>query len=184
MPAPPRMPRARPCGFTLLELLATCLVVAILSALAIPAFGEFRLNARRTTQVNAMVRALHQARSNAILRAVPVAICKSSSGWQCTPEAGSWSVGYIVFANTDRDSPPQVDRGEPVLHVEPRVEQLSISANRNALIYWPVSIAGTTASIVFCDERGSAAARAIIISYTGRPRVSQRDASGKALRCT
>lgn len=184
MPAPPRISPAHSRGITLLETLVACMVIAILSALAVPAFHEFRLNARRTTHVNAMLRALHQARSNAILRAVPVSVCKSSTGWQCTPEAASWSAGYITFANTDRDSPPQVDRGEQTLHVEPRVEQLSITANRNALTYWPVSIAGTTASIVFCDERGTAAARAIIVSYTGRPRISQRDASGRPLRCT
>jgi hypothetical protein len=38
-------------------------------------------------------------------------------------------------------------------------------------------------TIVFCDARGSAHARAIIISHTGRPRVAQRDADGKPLRC-
>lgn len=184
MPTLPRNLRTRYRGFTLLEALAACAVLAILSVLAVPAFEEFRLNARRTAQVNAMLRALHQARSTAILRAVPVAVCKSSTGWQCTPEAASWSAGYIVFANTDRDSPPLVDRGEPVLHIEPRAERISITANRNALTYWPVSIAGTTASIVFCDRRGPAAARAIIVSYTGRPRISRRDASGGALRCT
>lgn len=180
----PRFAPAHSRGITLLELLAACAVLAILSLIAVPAFDEFRLNARRTTEVNAMLRALHQARSNAILRAVPVAVCKSSTGWQCTPKAPTWSAGYIVFANTDRDSPPHVDRGEQVLHVAPRIERLAITANRNALTYWPVSIAGTTASIVFCDERGAAAARAIIVSYTGRPRISQRDASGRPLRCT
>lgn len=184
MPAPPLTRPAHCRGITLLEILAACVVIAILGALAVPAFHEFRLNARRTTHVNAMLRALHQARSNAILRAVPVAVCKSSTGLQCTPGAEAWSAGYIMFANFDRDSPPQVDRSEEVLHVEPRAERLSITANRNALTYWPVSMAGTTVSIVFCDERGSAAARAIIVSYTGRPRISQRDASGRALRCT
>ena len=79
---------------------------------------------------------------------------------------------------------PHVDREEEVLFIQPRIERLRIDANRNALLYWPVSLAGTTASIVFCDERGSGAARAIIVSHTGRPRVSQRDASGRALRCT
>lgn len=184
MPALLRFPPACQRGITLLETLVACVVLAILAAMAVPAFEEFRLNARRTSELNAMLRSLHQARSHAILRAVPVAICKSSNGWQCTPDAENWSAGYLMFANTDRDSPPQVDRDEPVLRVAPRVERLTITANRNALTYWPVSVAGTTASIVFCDQRGSAAARAIIVSYTGRPRISQRDASGRPLQCT
>jgi type IV fimbrial biogenesis protein FimT len=171
-------------GFTAIEALTVCALLATLTLFAVPAFDTFMLNARRTTHVNGMIRALHQSRSNAILRALPVVLCKSSTGQQCTPRALNWSAGYIVFVNADRDSPPQVDLGEPVLHVEPRVEHLTISANRDALTYWPVSVAGTTASIVFCDKRGPAEARAIIVSYTGRPRVSQRDASGRPLRCT
>ena len=38
-------------------------------------------------------------------------------------------------------------------------------------------------TLVFCDPRGSAHARAIIISHTGRPRVARLDADGKPLRC-
>jgi len=171
-------------GFTLAELLIAIALMAIVTALAAPSFKEAMLNSRRASEVNTLLRALHLARAEAIKRAVPMAVCKSNSGWQCTPDTGTWSDGYIVFSNDDRDSPPRVDRDEQVLMIQPRVDRLRIDANRNSLIYWPVSLAGTTASIVFCDERGSRAARAIVISHTGRPRVSQRDASGKALRCT
>jgi hypothetical protein len=67
--------------------------------------------------------------------------------------------------------------------VQPPDKHIDLRANRNAVIYWPVALAGTTASFVFCDERGARAARAIIVSQTGRPRVSARDAAGKPLRC-
>jgi len=40
-----------------------------------------------------------------------------------------------------------------------------------------------TASFTFCDERGPRAARAVIISQTGRPRVAASDASGDPLTC-
>jgi hypothetical protein len=46
-----------------------------------------------------------------------------------------------------------------------------------------VALAGTTVSFVFCDQRGNSAARAIIVSQTGRPRVAAHDAAGKPLRC-
>lgn len=174
-------PRDR--GLTLIELLIACALAAIILSFAIPAFERFTLDARRTRQVNALVRALHLARSSAILRAVPVAICRSTTGASCTPGSRDWSAGYIVFANLDRDSPAQVDRGEPLLHVEPRIEAMTVTANRDALLYWPVSMAGTTATITFCDERGTAAARAVIISHTGRPRISQKDSSGRPIRC-
>ena len=183
MPARPA-PATRPRGFTLLDAVVVCALLGILAALTAPAFREMGMNARRTTQVNAMLRALHLARSSAIRRAVPVVVCKSVDGRQCAPAAASWSAGYIVFANDDRDSPPQVDDAEEILLAQPRIERLRVTANRNALVYWPVTMAGTTASIVFCDERGAAAARAVIVSHTGRPRVTDKDASGRALLCT
>jgi hypothetical protein len=36
---------------------------------------------------------------------------------------------------------------------------------------------------VFCDRRGPPAAKAVIVSYTGRPRIDQVDADGKPLVC-
>jgi type IV fimbrial biogenesis protein FimT len=174
----------RQYGFTLPDAVIACALIGILAALAAPAFQEVAMNGRRTTQVNALLRALHLARSSAIRRAVPVAVCKSMDGTQCAAPAASWSDGYVVFANEDRDSPPRVDAGEEILLAHPRIERMRVSANRDAIVYWPVSMAGTTASIVFCDDRGASAARAVIVSHTGRPRIAARDASGRALRCT
>jgi hypothetical protein len=42
---------------------------------------------------------------------------------------------------------------------------------------------GVTATFTFCDDRGSPAARAVIISQTGRPRVSNRSAANTPLTC-
>jgi type IV fimbrial biogenesis protein FimT len=170
-------------GFSLLELLVALATVAIVVAIAAPSFREIALNARRNEQVNAVLRALHAARSAAILRAEPVVICKSRDGEQCATDTSTWSEGWIAFANRDRDSPPRRDAGEQLLIIQPRSGQVDVRANRNAVIYWPVALAGTTVSFVFCDARGTSAARAIIVSQTGRPRVSMRDAAGKPLRC-
>ena len=166
-----------------MELLIALAVVAIVAGLGAPSFREIALNARREEQVNALWRALHLARSTAILRAQPVVICKSGGSGQCANDASAWSEGWIAFANRDRDSPARLDAGESVLVIQPRAEGLAVRANRDAVTYWPFARAGTTVSFVFCDERGASAARAIIVSQTGRPRVSSHDASGRLLRC-
>lgn len=170
-------------GATLLELFFVCALLAALATWSAPSFHRFVLDARRATQVSGLFRALQSARSSAVTQALPVVLCKSNNSRDCTPRAKLWSEGWLVFVNRDRDTPPQVDADEPILHIEPASEHVRVSANRDALIYWPISLAGTTASIVFCDERGASEARAIIVSVTGRPRISQRDSSGKALRC-
>lgn len=173
----------RSSGITLLELLIVMTLVAIILGAGAPSFREIALNARRAEQVNALLRGLHVARSTAILRAEPIVLCKSGGGSQCLTDARAWSDGWLMFANRDRDSPPRVDPGESVLAIQPPTERIVVRANRNAVIYWPFALAGTTVSFVFCDERGASAARAIIVSQTGRPRVSNRDAAGRQLWC-
>jgi type IV fimbrial biogenesis protein FimT len=182
-PASGRGRRRVAAGLTLLELLITLALVAIVLGMGAPSFHEIALNARSTEQVNALVRGLHLARSTAILRAVPVVLCKTRSSGQCVTDASAWSDGWIVFANRDRDSPPHVDPGESVLATQPPTDRVSVRANRNAVTYWPFALAGTTVTFVFCDERGTNAARAVIVSQTGRPRASKRDASGRPLAC-
>lgn len=170
-------------GWTLIELIAVCAVVATLATLSIPSFREIALNARRTEQVNALLHGLYVARNAAIQRNAPVVLCKSADGLQCAPALPAWSEGWIVFENRDRDSPPMVDTDEAVLLRQPAVENLTIRANRDAVTYWPVSMAGTTVSFTFCDAREAAGARGIIVSATGRPRTSDRDSSGKPWSC-
>lgn len=182
MTIPPGGSAAAARGFSLPELMLVCAILAVLAGAATPSFRDYLANARRTSEVNALVHGLHAARNAAIRRSQPVVLCNSRDGVRCTPGA-DWSEGWIVFANLDRDTPAVADPGEPVLLHHPGVEGLRIRANRAALVYWPVSRAATTASFTFCDARGPAAARAVIVSQTGRPRVSGRDASGNPLVC-
>ena len=58
----------------------------------------------------------------------------------------------------------------------------TITANRASFQFRPFFWRSTNGTVTFCDERGVAAARAVIVSYTGRPRVSDRG-PGRALTC-
>src|SRR5687768_8510582 len=82
-------------GWTLIELVAVCTVIATLATLSIPSFREIALNARRTEQVNALLHGLHAARNAAIQRNAPVVLCKSADGQQCAPALPAWSEGWI-----------------------------------------------------------------------------------------
>ena len=79
-------------GFTLIELMVTISVLAILLTIAVPSFRTFVLNNRITGQANDMMTALNYARSEAIKRGLPVSM-SSNSG------TADWSTGWIVFAN-------------------------------------------------------------------------------------
>lgn len=83
-------------GFTLLELLTTLTVVAVLLTVGVPGFFDIVRNNRAAANANEMVSALSIARSEAIRRGARVAVCPSSNGTSCT---GTWSDGWIVFAD-------------------------------------------------------------------------------------
>jgi type IV fimbrial biogenesis protein FimT len=170
-------------GFTLIELLACLAVIVVLTAWGVPAFGALTRDAARTREVNQFIQGVYLARSEAIKRNGVVSLCPSLDASTCSP-ATSWHTGWLVFVNVDRDSPAIRDAGEELLRVYPGWDTGHISANRTTLSFRAYGQMGVTATVTFCDDRGSPAARAVIISQTGRPRVTSRNASGGALTCT
>lgn len=170
-------------GVSLFELLTAISVLAILGAIAMPGLSNLRHDAGRTTAVNDFIHALFLARSEAIKRGSVVSLCKTTDGSTCMNKNPDWNAGWMVFANEDRDDPPVRDADEPVLSVYAGWPEGHITSNRQAYSFRPNTQGVVNGTILFCDPRGSAQARAIIISHTGRPRVAPRDASNKPLRC-
>jgi type IV fimbrial biogenesis protein FimT len=169
-------------GTTLVELLAALAIVAVLATMAAPSFQTLYWDGRRTAAVNGFLHTVFLARSEAIKRARIVSVCPSSDAEHCGPGA-DWSTGWIVFENQDGDEPAVRAAGEPLIFTSAGWPGVSITSNRRAYSFRPVTQGVVNGTVVFCDARGAAQARAIIISHTGRPRVAQRDAAGKPLRC-
>ncbi len=132
------------------------------------------LDARMTRQVNAFVHSVHLAKQEAHKQVGYVAICKSPDGRQCRHGA-AWHEGWIVFVNDDRDQPPQVDTGERLLQVIGRYEGGGIAANRISFVFRPFQVRSTNGTVLFCDARGRDASTAVVVSYTGRPRLVAGD---------
>jgi type IV fimbrial biogenesis protein FimT len=164
-------------GMTLLELLFAIALAAVVLGTGVPAVRTWVLDARLTADVNAWVRAIQLARSEAAKRGSPVIVCPTDDTVRC----GS-GTGVMVYVNLDDAHPPQRSAAEPLLfaHAPGNVE--SVASNRAYYEFRPAR-RSTNGTIVFCDERGPAAAKAVIVSYTGRPRVDTRDADGRPLRC-
>ncbi len=170
-------------GLTLVELMVTIALVAIVGTIAAPSFLDLRLNAARSASVNDFFHALFLARAEAIKRGHIVSLCRSADGRSCASQDAPWTVGWMVFVNEDRDEPAERDSNEAIVAVYGPRDNMSISSNRATYSFRPHTQGVVNGTIVFCDRRGSEHARAIIISHTGRPRVATRDASGRALKC-
>ena len=113
-----------------------------------------------------------------------VSLCPSTDGEQCAPAGTPWHRGWIVFVNGDRDAPAVRDPDEDLLRVYAPWDRGAVIANRGHAVLPPVRPDGRDRHASrSATTAGREAARAVIISQTGRPRVSDRNASGSPLTC-
>jgi type IV fimbrial biogenesis protein FimT len=98
--------RARPLGFTLVELMVTIAIVAILSAIALPSFSTAIRSSRLASTTNEFIAAVSLARSEAAKSNRAGRICASSDGATC---GTNWSEGWIVWADANGNGTPQAD---------------------------------------------------------------------------
>jgi len=175
--------RSRNHGFTLYELLMTTVLVATLLAIGIPSFAGMIARQRQRVEIDALFHAIHVARKESIMRRKVVSICPSSDGEHCEP-GRDWSGGWLMFENTDRDSPPRVDAGEPVLQRHVVASDIIIRANRRGFTLRATFLRATNGTFVVCDRLDRIAAKGLVISYTGRPRVALAKTNGQPYSCT
>jgi len=89
-------------AFTLVELMITLVVAAILTAAAVPAYRAIVQNNRAVTLSHAFATVFHYARSEAIKRGSPVTICSSANTAQTAcGNATNWGNGWLVFVDPD-----------------------------------------------------------------------------------
>lgn len=79
-------------GFTLIELMVTLAVLAIIMGIAVPSFTSLIQNSRSTALANSVATALNHARSEAVKRNANVEFC-SGDGSSCP---GNWTAGWVV----------------------------------------------------------------------------------------
>ena len=162
----------RYAGFTLIELMITVAIAAIVMAIGIPSFRETINQNRLTTATNELVGALNLARSEAIKRGVRVTLCPSS-GADC--EAVGYEKGWIVF--TDLNNNAKVNDAETVIRIfEKLPEGMSLTGNENVDTYISYTGDGVsrlnggafqTGTLTVCKN---GKARKIVLSSPGRLR--------------
>lgn len=164
--------RERSGGITLIELLVTVAVLAVLLGIVLPSWQSmFRAN-RLTESVNALVASLQLARHEAIRSGQRVTLCASKDGATCSSEG--YEHGWIVFRDTNADT--KRDPGETLLHVRERVKGVTLRGNgpvARMISYTPLgtalraSGAFQAGTIHACaGERG----RKVVLSRSGRIR--------------
>lgn len=156
-------------GFSLLDLMITLSVMAVLMTIAVPSLGNLIREHRVTSHSNLLVAHLNYARHEAVFRRTHVTACPSLDQQTCTGD-NRWDQGWIVFVDVERRGQP----GSPddILRVVQPVDDLLLhSAGRIRVRFQPHGGAyGTNLTIRVCAPSGSVNPRAVIVSNPGRIR--------------
>jgi type IV fimbrial biogenesis protein FimT len=175
-------------GFTLVELMATVAISALMLSMAVPALDGLLSGARQTGAINDFVTSVHRARSTAITENTRVTLCPSSNGEDC--EKVAWSDGWIAFADADSDQ--IVDASEKIISIASGTPGVTIRSPEfaNGLLYRPngrvtgdAETVGVFGSFTVCDNRGVRSGKVMIVDFSGRPRLSETNPDGTAPNC-
>lgn len=90
-------------GFTLIELMVTLVVAAILLMVAVPNFVGFIQGNQMVAQTERLARDLNYARSEAVKLQQQVTVCKSNDQNTCGVGGVNWHDGWIVFSDENGD---------------------------------------------------------------------------------
>ncbi|MBT8083134.1 MAG: GspH/FimT family pseudopilin [Gammaproteobacteria bacterium] len=164
-------------GFTLYELLITLGLVAMLGMLAVPAFVTLSAKTRQYTEISALFHAIHRARKTSIVQRREVSLCPSDDGATCAKRT-DWSAGWILYYAPDGDDP-----GDLVVVAHAVADSIRIRANRRAFTLRATVKRATNGTLVVCDSRGRIPPKALVVSFTGRPRVATARPDGTAYSC-
>lgn len=134
----PRLRRLREPGFTLIELMVTFVLLAVLLTLAAPSFITYQRNAELTSAANSFVAALSAARGEAMKRQVRAFV---------VPLSGTnWATGWQVFVDVDSSvtSASIAPAGIDIVVTQQAALQNGVTVTASS---FPVS--GTTAYVMF-----------------------------------
>ncbi len=178
----PFVPTRRQRAFTLTQLLLAIAVLAVLGAVSAPGLGRLSASLRLHTEINALHHAFHRGRREAIKRNAFVVLCQTNDGVRCDHTL-DWRAGWMLYVETAPGRSPTRDASELRLLYKQVPESVRLTANRRYFALRTRRYRDTNGTLLACDSAGRVAGKALIVSYTGRPRARPEADLGGRLRC-
>jgi len=154
-------------GFTLIELMVTLAIAAILLTIGVPSMRDLILNNRLVAATNTFTSTLNIVRSEAIKQGRNASLCVSSDQVKCTGET-DWRLGWIAWVDLNGNS--TLDAGEILRIVEPFPNNITVTPSV-AVSSFRVDATGSVNNpnvrLALCDDRTGEIGRQVRIMATG-----------------
>ncbi len=162
-------------GFTLVELMVTVAIAAIITAVAVPSLGGFIVKMRVDNEVSQLNRLVLSARNSAISFEQPAIVCPLVNG-ACT---ANWQNELTAFIDEDNNGGYNNDGNDGNLVNNDKLIKVKAAstagdsityAGQNSIIFSPTGAltAAVAGSLIYCPQNDTSLARAIVLSLSGR----------------
>jgi type IV fimbrial biogenesis protein FimT len=168
-------------GLTLIELMITLVILAVTVTLVSPAMAQLIYGNRLRTEAGRLVVAINLARSEAVIRQIPVSVCPSSMARSGVARcSGEYADGWIVFTNPDRNA--QVDAGsdevvrvfEPIPGGYSLTNRAGTQVATELITYLPDGSSRRNRTLLLCPPAaGRVKPWAVVLNTVGRARAAK-----------
>jgi type IV fimbrial biogenesis protein FimT len=172
-------------GFSIIEIITTLSIASVLLAIGIPSFQILTQSGRMTTAINTISTHLYLARSEAVKQGFNVVLCPSSDGLNCK-DTMIWDEEIIMFADINKNGIKEAEENLlRHINITSKSIRISTTTGRRKAIYDPKGFSmGKNVTFTFCDTNNKIDPKAVIVSNTGRARLSEHESDGSPLNCS
>ncbi len=161
-------------GVTLIELMITVAILAVIVGLAAPTFDSIRLSSKLRSYRNELVAGALLARSEAIKRNSVVKLCVMNSDGDDCQNSTDWENGWLIFHDANDDD--TLDVGETLIAVHPvATTGYKLDGSAAVLAFAGDGVGATTFTMNVCRATPSVGEqeRMVTVSASGTTNVTK-----------
>ena len=170
-------------GMTLIELILSIGVIAIITSAAIPSFHAYIEHNRIKTTSNELRMVLSLARQTAISSGSDTYVCELIPSNTCNshrPFAANWSYGWLAFVDLNQNA--ELDKTDTIIrqYRSSNESNIGIIFNQRGRLRFRANGSARSAGFYLCN---SEEAEHILLLYTGRTRVKTLSDASRIKQC-